>query len=165
MKKFNSTISFSLLLTAFGHVFIVKHSSYGIQTYSIGLIMVAIFYSLRYAYKDKSIKDTLKVIMVITYTLIALLSILNYNNLTLIIVLLILSGLNWLLLEIIDVIKAKKFKTPVNYFLWIGITLMALSVGLKLFHLPFNSASEFFGLSFSSLGFIREYRFYPKLKK
>ena len=114
-----------------GHVFIIKRSPYGIQVYLIGLIMVAIFYGIRYAYKDKSIKDTLKVIMVITYTLIALLSVLNYNNLTFIIVVSLISGFNWFIL----------------------------------FQLPYSGASEFFGLSFSSFGFIREYRFYPKIEK
>lgn len=157
-KILSIPIALTLLILLVGFFARVHHWPFGFEIKFLGLTSLGILYMARYATKEpKTIKDTSKVLMVLSWVLFTTLGLFKLGYTPYLVYLSLILGLFWLILEIIDVIKPKSSNNKINPVLWIGIILMILFVLIKILHWPFGSIVYLFGLLISSMGFIIDY--------
>ena len=157
-KILSLLIAGALFIVFIGQYFLIYNLEYGFEVYLTGLIAIGILYPFRYFNKEvKTIKEMVKVILVLSWLLIMVLGMFDFAHLYLLVVLSLFSGLVWLILEIIDFRKQSKASGELNYFKWIGVGCIALSVILKILVLPLNSIPQIFGTIIASFGFFLEY--------
>jgi asparagine N-glycosylation enzyme membrane subunit Stt3 len=157
-KILSLPIAIALMLLLVGTYFRIMHWPYGLEINLASLFSISILYGIRYTAKSrKTHKDTLKLLMVVTYVIITYLAILKFTNLLYLNYASLIFGAGWFILEIIDIIKPKEVKEKLNPVLWIGIILIILHVLFKIMHWPFAGPIYILGILLSSLGFLIDY--------
>jgi hypothetical protein len=138
-KKILSTpIAIALIVVTIGTLIKVMHWPFASPLRLISISAIGVLYLIRYGYKKpKNIKDTVKVIMVVTWALLSVLVMFKMNNLEFLRIILMASGFSWLVLEVWDIIQKNPKSERANSLQLIGMFILMAHGAFSMMHWPF----------------------------
>jgi hypothetical protein len=157
-KVLSLPLSAALLFLLISELLRIQQLQIGFEMSVVGLSALGILYLSRFAAKrSKTLKETTKLIMVLSWTFVTLFGMFHWNNLMFLALSALGAGSVWITIEVIDAVNKKSNSPSVNMVLGIGILLITFATYLKIQRMPFNTAFQLLGLLVSSIGFFVDY--------
>ena len=151
-------LAIALCALAIGSVFKIQHWPFGFELKLTSLIAIGLLYSIRYGFKkSKNIKDSIKVIMVLSWALLSVFAMYKMNNLVYTRIILEISGGSWVVLEAWDIIQRKPKSERASIPQLIGMLITIAHVLFMIQHWPYAGPMlllSLVALIFLAIGFI-----------
>jgi hypothetical protein len=134
-NSFNIPLAIAAGLLFVGYIFRFHHWPYAFQIEATGYIMIASLYTTRFSLKsDKNLKDTIKLILVTSWSITSILAPIKMPYVFLLQILVTALGIIWLVSEFVDL--AKKKTNNLNKVLFLGGLLLAFEVVCRIQYWP-----------------------------
>lgn len=167
-KELSIPIAITLFIFPIAFVFRFLDWPFGVSLEFIALIALAILYGIRYGLNPNFIfKDTVKIVMVTSWVLVNIFSILEVYGFEWLSILMLLSGIIFICWELLDIITQKSKENRLNNWQWIGVILFSTKIIFKIMHLPFAGPMFLLGLLgmiMLGIGFINKEKTHRKKK-
>lgn len=137
-KILSLPLAIALFLLSFASIVKIQHWPFGLELVLVSLIAIGALYLIRYGLKkSKNIKDTAKVVMVLSSIGLGVFAPYKMNNLVYFQIILMVSGSAWLALEVWDIIRKKPKSERANIPQLMGMSLLIAHVVVMIMGWPF----------------------------
>lgn len=136
-KLLSIPLAIALCTLTIGLLFSVQHWRFGVEINLISWLAIGVLYTIRYASKNPiNVKDTFKVIMVITWVFLNVYAMFKPYDLLFVRIILVASVAGWFVLEMRDIITKKPKWERANLPQMIGISIVIFHLVFRLQHWP-----------------------------
>lgn len=152
-KILSIPIAIAIIVLFVGSYLKIRNQAYSYELSMFGSVALGALYCLRFIAKDqKRIVDVVKVIMLILWIVVGVLSLHQEWYFYLLLALLIIGSV-WMILELRSLLFQKSFQEKINPVLWFGALLMCMEFVCRVKSWPIVAVLSLLGLFVLSIGF------------